>query len=52
MKREKKKQKGLAAKVYEQVNKERADEAEKDEKKDKKKKKKDDDVADADYEEK
>ena len=43
---------GLAAKVYEQVNKERADEAEKDEKKDKKKKKKDDDVADADYEEK
>ena len=46
---------GLAAKVYEQVNKERADEAEKDEKKDKKdkkKKKKDDDIADADYEEK
>ena len=43
---------GLAAKVYEQVNKERADEAEKDEKKDKKKKKKDDDVADADYDEK
>ena len=43
---------GLAAKVYEQVNKERADKAEKDEKKDKKKKKKDDDVADADYEEK
>ena len=43
---------GLAAKVYEQVNKERADEAEKGEKKDKKKKKKDDDIADADYEEK
>ena len=46
---------GLAAKVYEQVNKERAEEAEKDskeDKKDKKKKKKDDDVADADYEEK
>ncbi len=45
----------LAAKVYEQVNKEKAEQKEddnKDDKKDKKKNKKDDDVTDADYEEK